>query len=111
MLQQIVEGETVGDRTRRHTRCHVSNRRLATVSFCSCRRALEANLERWLEPARKHPVVTVGESPGFIAAGGIINLVNVGGRIRFEINATAARRNDLDISSRLLALAVTGRPE
>jgi hypothetical protein len=52
-------------------------------------------------------LLTVGESPGFAERGGIINLVEVHGRIRFEINHKAAQRAGLVMSSRLLELAET----
>ena len=50
-------------------------------------------------------VLTVGETPGFLARGGIINLIEIGGRIRFEINQPAAQQARLVVSSRLLSLA------
>lgn len=52
-----------------------------------------------------HPVLTVGESPGFCLRGGIIALVRDGERLAFEINAEAARRSGLRLSSKLLGLA------
>ena len=55
------------------------------------------------------PTATVGEFPGFIDAGGVINLLTVGGRVRFEVNVGAAERRGLRVSSRLLRLAVTVR--
>ena len=51
-------------------------------------------------------LLTVGESPGFIERGGIINLVEVDGHIRFQINQKAARQAGLIVSSRLLTLAL-----
>jgi hypothetical protein len=51
------------------------------------------------------PVLTVSEVPMFIEGGGIINLVTTGDRVRFEINAAAAEKKGISISSRLLALA------
>ena len=54
---------------------------------------------------RSRPVLTVGESPGFTAAGGIINLIRTGAQLRFEINTDAAHRSGLQISSQLLKLA------
>lgn len=53
----------------------------------------------------EHGVLTVGEAPGFLERGGMINLVEAHGRIRFEINRTAAEKAGLAISSRLLSLA------
>jgi hypothetical protein len=47
----------------------------------------------------------VGETPGFAANGGIINFKLEGGKVRFEINAAAAEREQFHISSKLLSLA------
>lgn len=49
-------------------------------------------------------VLTVSETEGFTRAGGIINFFIQGSKVRFEINADAARRKGLKISSRLLSL-------
>lgn len=51
------------------------------------------------------PVLTIGETPGFARSGGIINLVLEDNKVRFEVNVQAAKEADLNISSRLLALA------
>ena len=54
---------------------------------------------------RQASTLTVGESDGFIAMGGMVNFVREGGNVRFEIDATNAERAGLRISSRLLRLA------
>ena len=51
------------------------------------------------------PVLTIGETPGFAKNGGIINLILEDNKVRFEVNVEAAKAADLNISSRLLALA------
>ena len=60
-----------------------------------------------LQAARGMPVLTVGEAPGFLSQGGVINFVIEGGKVRFDINQDAAMRAELKISSRLLRLART----
>lgn len=65
-----------------------------------------AAADAWIDAARAHPVLLVGESEGFARRGGEINFFREGGRLRFEINLEAARRAGLQISSRLLRLAV-----
>lgn len=55
--------------------------------------------------------LTVGETPGFAVNGGIINFKLEGGRVRFEINAAAAEREQFHISSKLLSLAQIVREE
>jgi hypothetical protein len=51
-------------------------------------------------------VLTVGETDGFTENGGMINFVQEGTKIRFQINNEAATRAGLKISSKLLNLAV-----
>ena len=59
----------------------------------------------YLRAAHDSPTLTVGESPEFIAEGGIVNFVAEQGKIRFQISPGAAMRADLRISSHLLRLA------
>ena len=61
-----------------------------------------AEIVRSLKGSR---VLTVGESEGFAARGGIINFTIAGGSVRFEINRVAADRVGLKISAKLLSLA------
>jgi hypothetical protein len=56
---------------------------------------------------RQAPTLTVGESDDFITMGGMVNFVRDGANVRFEIDAMAADRAGLRISSRLLRLART----
>lgn len=59
-----------------------------------------------LTALRRHSVLTVSETNGFIEAGGIINFVIVDRKVRFQINNAAALQAGLKISSNLLSLAV-----
>lgn len=54
---------------------------------------------------RGRPVLTVSDRPDFIRQGGMIGLVPVERRVRFEINLGAARQAGLKLSARLLNLA------
>jgi hypothetical protein len=51
-------------------------------------------------------VLTIGEADNFIADGGMINLVIVDSKVRFQINNDAAKKAGLTISSKLLSLAI-----
>ncbi len=68
----------------------------------------------YLRATRSEPVLTVGETPDFIAQGGTISFILDGGNVRFEIDQESAERQNLKVSSRLLRLARTperrGRP-
>jgi YfiR/HmsC-like len=54
-------------------------------------------------------ILTVSEMDGFTEAGGIINFVLENKKVRFQINAEAAKAARLKISSKLLSLAVSSR--
>lgn len=67
---------------------------------------------RWpavLGAIARRPVLTVGNGPGFLAAGGMIELVTERGRIRFRINQQAATQAGITMSSKLLRLAQNAR--
>ena len=66
-----------------------------------------AATQAYLRAARTSPSLTVGESPDFIAQGGMVNFTLDGTSVRFEIDREAAERVGLRISSRLLRLART----
>lgn len=51
------------------------------------------------------PVLSVGESPNFLRAGGAINLVVEGGRVRFDVNLSGLSGRGLIASSKLLRIA------
>jgi YfiR/HmsC-like len=53
------------------------------------------------------PVLTVTDGAGDGGAKGMVNFVISAGRVRFEIDDTAARASGLVISSKLLSLAVS----
>jgi hypothetical protein len=58
-----------------------------------------------LHVAQDSPTLTIGDIPGFSDWGGIIELVLEDNKYRFEVNAAAAHRGGLKVSSRLLHLA------
>ena len=51
-------------------------------------------------------ILTVGETDGFMKAGGMINFLFEGNNVRFQISDEAAKKARLKISSKLLSLAV-----
>jgi hypothetical protein len=64
-----------------------------------------SNMSAYLNAAAGMPILTVGETPNYIERGGIVNFFPEDGKVRFEINPTAAERAGLRVSSRLLHLA------
>ena len=65
----------------------------------------QKNLEDIVFALNGLPVLTVGESELFAERGGIVNLPQIKGRIRIEININAAQHAGLKMSSKLLTLA------
>jgi len=58
-----------------------------------------------IDSLKRAPILTVSEAEGFLQAGGMINFVMEGKRVRFIINGAAANQAGLKISSKLLNLA------
>lgn len=52
------------------------------------------------------PVLTIGDSSGFLAGGGIVELVRRRGRVLFRIDVEHARRAGLRVDPQLLGLAL-----
>lgn len=64
-----------------------------------------SHLDEVIQSTKGLPILTIGETPGFAVHGGIINLIVEGNKVRFEVNIDAAKQANLNVSSRLLALA------
>lgn len=58
-----------------------------------------------LAQTRGRPVLTVGETPQFCDAGGLVYFYVDGGHLRFAINLPAVQASRLRLSSQLLSLA------
>ena len=107
LLDRAARGTVVGNRT-------VSVRQIADgqqVSQCQIVFVGASERKRWrasLETLRGRSVLTVGESEGFLASGGVINFKLEGERVRIEISTAAAERAGLHISAKLLNLAQGG---
>lgn len=105
-LDEVVQGERIGERGLVIQRpdglddldaCH--------VLFVSP--SERERISKVLARVRGEPVLTVADTEGFLRAGGVINFILEGSKVRFLINQEAAERNGLRISSKLMRLAVT----
>ena len=99
-LDQLVRNEAVNGRpiaVRRIRRLEES----CEVLFVS---RSERDVFRVLSRVTKG-VLTVGEEPGFLRDGGMINLLVEDRRVRFDVNLEKAESSSLRISSRLLGVA------
>lgn len=104
-LDGVVQGERVGERSLLVQRpdslddlgdCH--------VLFVG--RSEKDRLGEVMAQVRGKPVLTVADTDGFLRAGGVINFILEGKKVRFLIDQEAAERSGLEISSKLMRLAV-----
>lgn len=58
-----------------------------------------------LESAQNQALLTVADSEGFVAAGGMVDFVREDQRLRFQIAPARAEKAGLKVSAKLLALA------
>ncbi len=103
-LEGIVAGKAIGNRTLkvRHLK------RADETSGCQVLflgKAQGKRIPGLLADLHSAPVLTVGETPGFLEAGGMIGFVIEENKVRFRINLEAAKSARLKIGSRLLILA------
>jgi hypothetical protein len=99
--------KTIENRTLQLIRFPVANE-LAVAARCQI--AFISSSENYhfrevIDSFRGQSVLLVGDGDGFAAAGGMVEFVCNGNRIRFAINPDAADRAELRVSSKLLALA------
>jgi len=79
-------------------KCHI-------VFVSNCEIMSKDDLAELLEELKGMSVLTAGEQESFLADGGIINFVKDDKKVRFEINLDAAKKNNLEMRSKLLKLA------
>jgi len=103
-LEEAVRGKTIGGRA-------LVVRQVSDVEQASACQILFVNASERKRAAKILPelkatgVLTVGETEGFAAEGGVINFKTDDGQVRLEVNVAAAERARLRISSKLLNLA------
>ena len=102
-LDEVVEGEKFRNLPLQVRRCRtIEEARSCQIVFISSSEA--ARLPAILAELRGRPVLTVADTPKFLEAGGIIAF-STEARVQLNVNAAAARRAGLAISSKLLRVA------
>jgi YfiR/HmsC-like len=97
-----LHGEHIGDRTISVERAgNTSDRRLA-----KCHILVVSGEKPLLSVPIARGMLTVGEADGFTARGGMINLLLIGGRVRFELNEEMAQACGFTIDPKLARLRV-----
>jgi hypothetical protein len=103
VLDQTIEGETINHRkliVQRSQR--VTDLKGCHLVFIS--KSEKLHLADIFDSLGSASVLTVSETENFARRGGIINFYLDGNKVRFEINAAAAQRKGIKISSQLLKL-------
>lgn len=62
-------------------------------------------MQEWLNTLQDVPVLTVSDQDGFLDQGGMIALVNDGGRLQFEVNLERVEHTGIKLSSKMLQIA------
>jgi hypothetical protein len=102
-LEQTLKGEAIQGRqlTMKNSQS-VEDLKDCQIIFIS--KSEKEHVADILSTLDSRPVLTVSEFDGFAKRGGIINFYLDGKKVRFSINATAAKNHDLRMSSELLHL-------
>ena len=107
-LDDVAAGKSLGERpvavrriadARQTSGCHI-----LFVGSSADKRVLSV-----LATAKQPGLLTVGDAGNFTSEGIIITFTMEKGKVRFEINRTAADRTGLRISAKLLSLAQAGK--
>lgn len=103
-FEQIIEDKTVnGHRIELIHPSGIPQARSCQILFTHS--ADKQRMKDILQGVKGASVLTVGDTTGFAAMGGIINFVLDDNRVRFEINLEAAEQAHLKLSARLLTVA------
>ena len=108
-LEKVIGGRPVGGRSV-VVRDVSSTTEMGGCEIVFVRASEDSRAASILDHVGDKPILTVGESEGFAARGGIINFRVEESRVRFEVNPAAATRAGLELSSQLLKLAILVRP-
>jgi hypothetical protein len=109
-VNRTITGETAGGRPIEHVTPPTPDAaRACDILFVG--RLETGRVERWMGAIRGTPILVVGESRAAWDRGAHINFVVDDNRVKFDVNAEAASRAGLTVSSKLLRVArtVTGR--
>lgn len=105
-LQGTLEGKLVGTRVL-HVRLLNRSNSVQNCNILFLSSDEEGRQAAILKSLQGRPVLTVGETAGFLSDGGMIRLRLEKDKVRFDINAGAADSSHIKISSQLLLLATS----
>lgn len=104
VIDRVMAGKTAGGRTLSVKRIPINSAmKGAHILFVSM--SAKDRIPQVLEAVSGSPVLTIGDRDGFASRGGVMDFYWDDGSVKFTINRSAAARQKLEISSRLLSLA------
>ncbi len=99
-----IQGKSVHDSFIKVRRVN-SNEDLAGCQLVFIPKGMDGQLQGAFKAAQAESILTISEIDGFCSQGGIIQLVERRGKLRFFINNKAANESRLTLSSQLLKMA------
>ena len=105
VLKQVLEGK-LSDGRRIDVRIHPSEVELLDCDVLYVEESSPAQIRATLGHVHSRAVLTVGDTDQFTREGGMVALVRSGDQIEIHVNLDSLRRRQLQMSSRLLSLAV-----
>lgn len=100
----LLHGRLIGNRTL-ETRSHVASSDWRRCHVLFLTEGDAPRLDHIVRELRGESVLTVGDLPGFVQAGGMIGLRTEDNRVRFDINLGSAQRAGLTLNSQMIKLA------
>ncbi|RZK73303.1 MAG: YfiR family protein, partial [Pedobacter sp.] len=105
-IEGIVEGEKVGDRdiiVHRYSDIKdITNCQILFISITE-----SAKIKEILSAIEHQNILTVSDDEHFVKSGGQVRFFKESNKVRIQINITAAKKSQLEISSKLLRIAKT----
>lgn len=105
-IHQSLQHKTIKDRVIRVRRIGWSTDQLQGCHMLYVNGSTSPDTRRLLDAAHSKPILTIGETENFTFHGGIIRFLIVDGKVRFSINQGVAERVGLNISAKLLNVAI-----
>jgi hypothetical protein len=102
-VRRVVTGKTAGDRLISFRIDHAPDPSRCNVLVVDATQYRAARAA--LASARRAPMLTVGNGPGFLALGGMFQLTVEEQKVQFCVDLDAVRASGLNVSARLLLLA------
>ncbi len=104
-LRSVINNETIKGRTLEAIAVN-SDKDMENCHIIFLGASSEQQEPDTLEFLAKENILTVGESPDFLPQGGMIYLKHSRKRIQIEISLDSVKNSDLEVSSKLLRLAI-----